>query len=113
MIFLAGISSFITALQYIWKTQITGLLDKHLDIVLGYLSISGLFSFVFVYWYGAPQNPRTLDIVKWVIQVSSIIQTLFMEYYSVARENKHCYSLEHIVLHISNTRTPVQILTSQ
>lgn len=69
VIMLTGVSSLLTALQYIWKAQVLVFLEDHYDIVIGYIAVSGLLSFVLLYWYGPPSNPRSLDIVKWMIQV--------------------------------------------
>ncbi|XP_067946534.1 nuclear envelope integral membrane protein-like [Watersipora subatra] len=75
----AGFSTFLTAAQYLWRTQALVFLEHNYEIVFGYLVFTGLFSFALLYWYGPPSNPRSLDIVQWTIQLIS----LSLLYYSI------------------------------
>lgn len=69
VIIFSGLSTFLTIVQYIWRTQLLVFLNENSELVLGYMVFSGLFTFILLYWYGPPTNPRSLDIVQWMIQV--------------------------------------------
>ncbi len=51
-----------------WK-QIEQHLHQRLPYVVAYLFIGALFAFLVCYRFGPPKNPRTLDIIRWFLQV--------------------------------------------
>jgi len=61
-----GGSLFLAGVQYLWQTHVLSLLESYYE---AYFVLSALLTFIFLYWYGPPTNPRTLDIVQWAIQV--------------------------------------------
>ena len=43
------------------------------QICFGYIFLSGLLSFVFIYHHGPIRNSRTLDLIRWTMQAAALV----------------------------------------
>ena len=48
--------------------------------VIGYVTIAGLISFAVLYRLGPVENPRTLDLIQWSIQLVALALVYFSFY---------------------------------
>lgn len=69
---MSGFSTIAALLRYLWRTQVLKLIEDYYQLVVAYIAISSLLTFIILYWFGPPTNPRSLNVVKWVIQVSGL-----------------------------------------
>ena len=59
-------------LQYI-KQNIQTLLESYLGYFVAYFIIAGVVSFAVCYYKGPVTNPRLHDLIKWFIQLISVV----------------------------------------
>ncbi|XP_066300624.1 nuclear envelope integral membrane protein 1-like [Branchiostoma lanceolatum] len=64
----AGWSTALYLLQHMYL-NLQSLLQGYLQYILGYLAVAGLVSFGVCYRYGPVTNERSLDLMKWGIQL--------------------------------------------
>ena len=53
--------------------RIEELLHEKLPYILGYLTAGALIALITCYRVGPPSHPKTLDIVKWFLQVNFLL----------------------------------------
>lgn len=53
-----------------WK-RFEELLHERLPYIVAYLFTGALLAFLACYRWGPPQHPRTLDIIRWSLQVGN------------------------------------------
>jgi hypothetical protein len=71
-VFFAGSSVSLYFLQYLYK-NISEVLQDYSRYVIAYFVIAGILSWVFCYWRGPVTNVRTLNLIKWSVQLVSLI----------------------------------------
>jgi len=71
---------FLTSAMYNIKTY---LIQYHV-YVLGYLLVSALASFAFCYRMGPVENPRTINLIQWTMQLVALILIYLSSYHQVA-----------------------------
>ncbi|XP_064643695.1 nuclear envelope integral membrane protein 1a-like isoform X2 [Lineus longissimus] len=71
-VFTAGSSISLYFLQYLYR-NISDVLQEYNRYVIGYFVITGVLSWTFCYWRGPVTNVRTLNLIKWSIQLLSLI----------------------------------------
>jgi hypothetical protein len=71
---------FLTSLWYNLKVY---LLENHL-YVLCYFVVTGLASFAFCYRMGPVENPRTLNLIQWTLQLFALVLVYLSSYYQLA-----------------------------
>ena len=71
---------FLTTLWYNLKTY---LIQNHL-YVLGYFAVTGGLSFAFCYRMGPVENPRTLNLIQWTLQLFGLVLIHLSSYHQVA-----------------------------
>jgi hypothetical protein len=72
---------FMTVTWYNFKEYLT---DQYFHWVVGYVLVAGLLSAGFIYRFGTITNPRTMDMIQWVIQGVSLVMIVLSSYYQVA-----------------------------
>ncbi|KAI8483007.1 hypothetical protein Bbelb_393070 [Branchiostoma belcheri] len=64
----AGWSTALYLIQHMYL-NLQSLLQEYLQYILGYLTVAGIVSFAVCYRYGPVTNERSLDLIKWGIQL--------------------------------------------
>lgn len=57
--------------------NLASLLETYRTYVVGYTTFMSIISFYICYWWGPPSSPRTLDIIRWSVQVVGIACMLY------------------------------------
>ncbi|BFZ06509.1 hypothetical protein BsWGS_09548 [Bradybaena similaris] len=69
-----AVSTSASMYLYQWISSYFGdIIKNHWQILLGYTAVMGLVSFAVVYRYGPVTNQRTLNLVKWALQLLGLI----------------------------------------
>lgn len=71
--FLAASFSATAFLFQRWWQDFQNLAFSHLEYIIAYLLVAGLVSFGVCYYKGPVSNPRLLDLIKWSIQLLSVV----------------------------------------
>lgn len=60
-----------TAFYFAGETykKLEDLVQEKMHYIVVYLVVGGLFALVVCYRWGPPQHPRTLNIIRWALQV--------------------------------------------
>ena len=55
-----------------WNTLLDQMLQNW-QFSLSYFAVTGLLSFAYFYWRGPISNPRSLDVLQWMLQVVALL----------------------------------------
>lgn len=55
-----------------WNTLLDQMLENW-QFSLSYFAVTGLLSFAYFYWRGPISNPRSLDVLQWMLQVVGLL----------------------------------------
>ena len=69
---MGGWSLALYFLQYMFE-NVQEVLRSYYQYVLGYFAVASLLSFAILYKRGPPSDDRSLNLIKWTIQLSSLI----------------------------------------
>jgi len=72
---------FMTVTWYNFKEYLTA---QYFHWVVGYVVGAGILSAGFIYRFGTISDPRTMDIIQWIIQFVSLVTIVLSSYYQVA-----------------------------
>ncbi|KAJ8971703.1 hypothetical protein NQ317_006005 [Molorchus minor] len=78
-----GWTIVIYALQILWENIRVIILSYKL-YVLWYIAITGLLSFITCYMLGPVENPRTKNLIKWLLQVAGLVSVFYSSYFQEA-----------------------------
>ncbi|XP_041371495.1 nuclear envelope integral membrane protein 1-like [Gigantopelta aegis] len=71
LIGMIGGSVFLYCIKFI-QTELQVILKDYWQYVVGYIVVFGFISFAVVYKFGPVTNPRTLDLVRWILQGTAL-----------------------------------------
>ena len=71
--FLAVGWSSLAWLASVFSDHFLDFMVQNWQFALGYIAVSGLLSFAYVYWQGPISNPRSLTIVQWALQTVALL----------------------------------------
>ena len=69
---MVGWSSLAWLMSTFWGTFLE-LVVQNWQFSLGYIVVSGLLSFAYVYWQGPISNPRSLTVLQWTLQTVALL----------------------------------------
>uniref|UniRef100_T1J4J3 Nuclear envelope integral membrane protein 1 n=1 Tax=Strigamia maritima TaxID=126957 RepID=T1J4J3_STRMM len=75
-ILFGGWALVLYVLQLFWS-NIQTMIHTHFNFIVAYFVTIGTLSFVVCYRYGPVENPRTLNLIQWAIQIIALILIFF------------------------------------
>lgn len=82
-VLLGGWTIGLYVIQLLWE-NIQVIILTYRSYVFWYISITGIVSFLFCYRLGPPTNKRSKNIIKWLLQLMSLIMIYFSSRYEEA-----------------------------
>ncbi|KAJ8953007.1 hypothetical protein NQ318_015369 [Aromia moschata] len=78
-----GWTIVIYVLQILWENMRT-IISSYMLYVTWYIVITGLMSFILCYRWGPVENPRTKNLIKWVLQATGLLAIFYSSYFQEA-----------------------------
>ncbi|XP_037936785.1 nuclear envelope integral membrane protein 1a [Teleopsis dalmanni] len=82
-ILIGGWTIGVYMLQKIWENLQVILVTYH-NYVLGYIITTGIIAFFFCYRMGPPKNQRSKDIIRWLMQLLSLVLIYYSSHFEAA-----------------------------